>query len=250
MIKGYMMCDLKNELARKYMKVALKSFECVSDIFEIEVIQCITPNALLPILKDKYVVTQTRSPGEIAAMHSHYRMVKRLAAGEKFWIMEHDAYLINEETFRMLLSKWETFPVAEIGTSNEMYTMWQSVATEYATAIEAGTPHGPMSTLHKVAQSWCVRNNPGRAIYWPSNWKKDPRWVNVTGVGRSVNEAYGDPAVMIHSAVTQVVDEKYGGTVQDRKNPRYCTDGEFDITKVYTKDLHPDSYWVDLDSII
>lgn len=246
--KGYMMCDLKNDLARRYMDVALKSWECVSDIFEIEVIQCVTPKSLLPVLKDKYKTSDTRSPMEIAAMHSHYRMVKRLANGEKFWIMEHDAYLRNEKTFRMLMTKWAQFPVAEIGTSNEMYTMWPQIADEYAKAIEAGTPHGPMSTLHKVANAWCKKNKVSRNVYWPANWKKDSRWINVTGIGHTVDQAYNDPLVMIHSAVTQCVDEKYGGTVQDRKNPRYCTDGEFDIGKVYTKDLHPDSHWVDLDS--
>ena len=47
-----MQVDLNNPLAVKYMEYALKSFECVSDIFEIEVIQCITPDTFLPELEN------------------------------------------------------------------------------------------------------------------------------------------------------------------------------------------------------
>jgi len=46
-IQAYMQVELNNPLAVKYHEVALKSFERVSDIFEINVIQCLTPDTLL-----------------------------------------------------------------------------------------------------------------------------------------------------------------------------------------------------------
>ena len=251
MIKGYMIVDFNNDLAMRYAKASLKSWECVSDIFEVELMQCVTPETLLPELAGKYEPSIKRSPQEIAAYHSHYRLIKRMAEGEPLWVMEHDAYLINEEVFRMLMTKWQNFPVAQIGMANEMYTMWPEIAEEYCKIIEAGAPKGPMGTFHSVAERWCQKNKGagGRNIYWPTNWKKDPRWVNVTGIGYTVGEAYNNPAVMIHSPVTQVNDEKYGVTVQDRKNPKYLTNGFFDIKKNYTKEIHPDMHWVDLDSL-
>ena len=50
MIEAYMGVDLNNPLAVKYNELSLKSFECVSDVLNINVIQCITPDTLFPHL--------------------------------------------------------------------------------------------------------------------------------------------------------------------------------------------------------
>ena len=61
MIQAYMNVDLNNPLAVKYHQLSLKSFECVKDIFNINVLQCITPDTLLDIsFSDK----KKRSPQE------------------------------------------------------------------------------------------------------------------------------------------------------------------------------------------
>jgi len=236
-VKGIVQVDLNNDLAMRYLEVSLRSFECVSDIFEIEIEQCVTPDTLLDELKDVPLHTyQRRSPMELAAMHTHYRNAKRMSEGQKFWAMEHDAYLRNEEVFRMLMSKWHTFPCAEIGTSNEFYTMWPEVAKIFCAMVKDAPEKGPLSVLRIATDKWCNNvKHDKRTIYWPADRRIDERWCNVTGVDYRALSAARDPNVMIHSPITQLADEKYGGTVNDRKHGQKL------------KSLHPDFHWVDLD---
>lgn len=237
-IKGIVQVDLNNDLAKRYLEVSLRSFECVSDIFEIEVEQCVTPDTLLDELKDVPLHTYARrSPMELAALHTHYRNAKRMSEGQKYWAMEHDAYLRNEEVFRMLMSKWHTFPCAEIGTSNEFYTMCPEIGEKFCEMVRQAPERGPLSILRIVTDRWCkTTNHRRRTIYWPADRRHDPRWANVTGVDYTAHGAARHPEVMIHSPITQLADEKYGGTVNDRKHG------------IKLKRLHPDFHWVDLDS--
>ena len=245
--RGIIQVDLNNDLAKKYLDLALKSWERVSDIFEIEVIQCVTPDSLLEELSG--IPDSGRSPQELASIHSNYRAIKRMSEGDTFWAMEHDAYLRpeHEDTFRMLMSKWENFPVAELGMANEFYTMWPEIAVRWMNLIKQGWKSGPMGALHRATDLWCKNKKwDRRVIYWPLDWSKDPRWVNMTGVSINVGSAYRDPFTIINSPVTQIVDRKYGGTVTDR--PKQLRNGVYDISKIYNFQLHPDVQWVDLDS--
>jgi hypothetical protein len=253
MIKAVMQVDLDNTLALQYLELALKSYECVSDIFEIEVVQCVTPDTLLPELANipDHPRAANRSPQEIASIHSNYRMIKRISEGERFWVLEHDAYLRpeHEETFRMLMSKWQMFPSAELGMANEFYTMWPEIAKLWCDVYEQnGYVSGPMGTLHRVTDSWCRRKKWNRrTIYWPCDWSLDPRWVNMTGVANSVSASYRDPYIIINSPITQLMDEKHGGTVTDRKKQQK-NGGGYILEKLYSRDVHPDAQWVDLDT--
>ena len=86
--------DLNNPLAVKYHQLSLKSFECVKDIFNINVLQCITPDTLLDIsFSDK----KKRSPQEEATICSQYRLIERISQGEKLFVMEHDALSHSRE---------------------------------------------------------------------------------------------------------------------------------------------------------
>lgn len=248
MIKGYMQVDFNNSLATRYLDRTLKSFEPVSDIFQIEAIQCITPETLLPELKN--VPDQDfRSPQENASLHSNYRMMKRIAEGEKFWILEHDAYFRkeHEDVFRMIMSKWWIMPTACLGMANEFYTSQSPIAKIYCELVETGTRRNAMGILHLATDLWARRNNHKfNTIYWPCKWSLEPSWVNMTGVGDSCDKAHKDPTVVLNSPITQMVDLKYGSTVTDRK--KTLRKGVFDPTTIYTKEKHPDVYWVDLDN--
>jgi len=249
MIKGYMQADLNNPLAVRYVDYTLKSFEPVSDIFQIEVVQCITPDTLLPELKD-IPNQEVRSPQELGSLHSNYRMMKRILEGERFWILEHDAFFRaeHEDVFRMIMSKWWTMPTACLGMSNEFYTCKPEVAKVYCDLVESGTRRNSLGVLHLATDLWARRSkHKANTIYWPCNWSKDDRWVNRTGVGSSCSEAYNDPAVILESPITQAVDLKYGSTVTDRK--KTMRNGVFDPTTIYTKTKHPDVHWVDLDNL-
>jgi hypothetical protein len=258
MIKAYMQVDLNNELALRYMEVALKSFERVSDIFEIEVIQCITPETLLPELIDNPLITHTkdqvslrnRSPQELGSLHSNYRMIKRLAQGEKFWVLEHDAYLRpqHEDVFRMLMSKWRQFPAAGLGTAFEFYTMNSDISKIWINKFLSGTNLGPMGIMHSAIDQWSkTHNNNKRNIYWPANRFKHVEWTNKTGVDVGAHACHHRPKIIIDSPITQILDEKYGGTVIDRKKTR-GPDGKYDKTILYNRTKHPDVEWITLDN--
>lgn len=256
MIKSYMQVDLNNELAVRYMNYALKSFERVKDIFEIEVVQCITPETLLPELKDNPNITvdpktqkkyRNRSPCEIASLHSNYRMIKRFAEGERFFVLEHDAYLRpeHEDVFRMVMSKWREMPIILLGTAFEFYTMQPYLAREWIKVLENGTNLGPMGIAHQVG----THKVPGKFnnCYFPANRYKDPRWCNLTGVGKNTSMCYDDPNVLLNSPITQIADERYGGTVTDRD--WQLVDGKYIMEKTYNRTKHPDFEWITLDEI-
>lgn len=237
--------DLDNEVAVKYHEKALESFECVKDIFQIEVVQCVRPDTLLPELKD--IPNQDySSPMELAALHSHYKQIKKIASGYRCWVVEHDAYLRDEETFRMIMSKYYQMPVAQIGMANEFYTMWPEVAQKYIDMIMNRPRKGPMGMFHDAGDQFAREEGvSGNNIYWPARWKKNSEWVNKTGLAGSVTQAHNKPKKVINSPITQLIDERFGGTVQDR--PRYIKNGVFQKQEVYTKQLHPDMHWITLD---
>ena len=236
-----MQVDLNSSLALKYNEVALKSFERVSDIFQIEVVQCVLPSSFLPELD---AVTQTlkekRSPQEIASLQSNYRMAKRIAQGERFWVMEHDAYLRpeHEDVFRMIMSKWTTKDSSlVIGIANECWTTVPAIAKRYCEEIENGWATGPMALLHRVTEIYCNQKKTAyNDTYWPANRYKKASWCNKTGVDINVSLAYNKPRVLLDSPITQIMDEKLGGTVTDRKR-------KFDV---YDKKHHPDMEWISL----
>lgn len=238
MNKAYMQVDFNSSLAMKYCDLALKSFDRVSDILEIEVIQCVTPSTLLPELSDIPNALKKRSPQELASIHSNYHMAKRISQGERFWVLEHDAYLRpqHEDVFRMIMSKWKTKDsTLNIGMANEFWTTIPDIAALYCNRIKKGWPSGPMSLLHKVTDEYC-KNNKTKNTYWPANRFKNPQWCNKTGVDNNVSTAYNKPSVILDSPITQILDERYGGTVTDRKR-------SFDV---YDKNHHPDVEWVKL----
>jgi len=235
--KGIMNVDLNNPLALKYMNRALQSWQCISDLFEVVVVQCVTPDTLIPNLNSD--LPRGRSPQELAAFHSHYRVAKRIQNGERIWMMEHDAYLKpeGEEFMRTILSKWLTKNSSfQLGMANEFWTTTPTIAEKYCTAFEQGWTRGPMGLLHRVTDvDNRERDNHHADTYWPANRFKNKEWTNKTGLGIDVNSAYNEPRKIFDSPVTQILDESLGGTVIDTGKPKYI------------KENHPDVQWVTLD---
>lgn len=234
--RGIMNVDFGNPLAVKYMNVALESFQRVSDIFEVTVVQCITPDTLLPNVNNNL---SGRSPQELAAFHTHYRAAKRMASGERIWMLEHDAYLRpeGEEFFRMIMSKWLNKKSSmQLGMANEFWMTIPPIAKMYCEAFENNYDRGPMQLLHTVTDKYCRQNNNRHNnTYWPSNRFKNPHWCNKTGMNTDVSSAYNNPVKQWDSPIIQILDEKYGGTVTDTGKSKYI------------KKNHPDVEWIELD---
>jgi len=242
MIEAYMQVDLNNPLAVAYMKHALKSYEIVSDIFRVNVIQCVTPDTLLKELKDIPNQLTNRSPQELASLHSNYRAAKRMAAGERFWTLEHDAYLRpeHEDVFRMIMSKWLTKKsTISLGMANEFWTTIPEIAELFCQEIEKGWFKGPMGLLHRVTDIYLKNKPETRDTYWPANRFINKKWVNKTGVGINVSNAYSGPKVVLDSPICQVMDENRGRTVTDRPKTQKIS---------HSKELNPDYKWIILDS--
>lgn len=249
MIQAYMQVDLNNPLAVRYKDRALESFKPVEDIFQIHVVQCVTPDTLLPELD--YISSDSRSPQEMGSFHSAYRMAKRIAEGEKLWVMEHDAYLRPKhiDIFRMIMTKWKQMPTIVLGTAMEIWTCRQGVAQEWLNLVRknGSKSRGPMSCLHAATDTYCRDNKINyNVVYWPMSRRKDPRWVNLMGIGTNASVAHTDPAHILHAPCTQIVDEKYGGTVTDR--PKSMRNGKYDMTTMYRREKHPDFEWISLDN--
>lgn len=234
--RGIMNVDFGNPLAVRYMNVALESFQRVSDIFEVTVVQCITPDTLLPNVNNNL---SGRSPQELAAFHTHYRHAKRIANGERIWMMEHDAYLRpeGEEFFRMIMSKWKTKRSSlQLGMANEFWTTIPPIAKKFCDRFENNYKRGPMMLLHTVTDEYCKEvGNKHNNTYWPSNRYKNPEWANKTGMNTDVSSAYRSPVKQWDSPIIQIIDEKYGGTVTDTGKRKY------------DRDVHPDYEWIKLD---
>lgn len=228
--KGIMNVDLNNPLAVRYMEVALKSWERVSDVFEIEVVQCITPDTLLPDVNND---TSQRSPQELAAFHTHYRHAKRIQNGERLWMMEHDAYFRpeGEEFFRMIMTKWERkISSFQLGMANEFWTTSADIAKRYCEFFEKGYKRGPMALLHQMTDiDMREKGNKHPSTYWPANRFKNPEWMNMTGLHVDVSMAYNQPLKLFPSPVTQVLDGALGGTVTDTGKKKYIVANTPDV---------------------
>lgn len=243
MIEAYMQVDLNNPLAVSYMRHALKSFDRVSDIFHINVIQCITPSTLLKI---NFSETKNRSPQEKAALCSQYRIAKRMANGEKIWMMEHDAYLIpeREEVFRMIMTKYSSMPVCNIGVAMEFYYIRADLAKIFCEYIEndantSANLKGPMGILHRVADLHCAKNKNNRNnVYWPKVGKE-----NLTGIAPNVSLAHKNPKITMPSPITQLIDTTKGTTVIDRDQLQ--GDKLF-----YKKETHPNFHFISIDKTL
>jgi len=153
MIDAYMICDMGNPLSMRYVELSLASFEPVSDIVSITPVQCTTPDTLpirfeknqepIPFYvgeagPDDYLHARffggTFCDNEVynSIMHSQLMLIERIAAGEPIAIMEHDAALINEETFRTMVDEhWGEVDVFMPGTCMEFYGMTQRYAEKF-----------------------------------------------------------------------------------------------------------------------
>jgi hypothetical protein len=179
-IKFYQIVMKGNPISEEYARLSRESFECVSDIIEIEQFDAITPESpeydshqsrynwqrsLMRMdnrsTQDQESYDHPHSPSERAGMCSHWELLRqRSETDERFYVMEHDSYLWpqHEEVFRGLL---ETIDVLEHEYANiGLYMGCYSVSKEFANlAFDLlknqnfpinGGPYGCMERLFKT----------------------------------------------------------------------------------------------------
>jgi hypothetical protein len=138
-----MICDFNNPISMRYVDLSLESFKAVEDLIHITPVQCTTP-ATLPIRYRKTVQGEENCPHYVSElpdhcrprhyggtfcddpiynciMHSHMQYVKRIAQGEELMIMEHDAALINEDSFREMFDMFWGADTFFPGACMELY---------------------------------------------------------------------------------------------------------------------------------
>lgn len=107
-MKAYMIADLNNPVSVRYTEIALESWS-KQDILDIEVIQCYTPDTIAdlePLYNWKPLLHgmqrgQMSTKSERAGDISHWQLIKKRAESDaRFYVMEHDSYLLDADEFK------------------------------------------------------------------------------------------------------------------------------------------------------
>lgn len=178
-----MIVDFDNPVSVQYMNKSIESFAPVKDILSITPVQCTTPETL-PIRFKKnqepippFILDNGKDycrprffggnfddlPLYQSIMHSHYILIMRIALGEDIAIMEHDAALVNEESFRaMIEAAWGKVDGFFPGSMMEFYSLSEEYAQWYINLLHHFPSEdrftGPMGILSQ-----------SRALGWNDN---------------------------------------------------------------------------------
>src|SRR6056300_797664 len=190
-MKAYMIMDFNNPVSVSYSKMSIESFKCVEDLIEIIPIQCTKPKDLVWIdevdqwgvgpmieiegLKFSFWPHQVIRSGdrdwtkiEKAVVVSHLKLMLK-EEQERFIIMEHDAYLTDEEKFRSDFKRMTNYAIWMPGIAMECYSIsnkfkdymkWFIVEKNWNTF--AG---GPMGYIEKISREW--------KRLWPKDGRKN-----------------------------------------------------------------------------
>jgi len=170
MIDAYMLVDFNNPLSLQYMNLSLESFSAVDDIVKITPVQCTTPETLpirfqkneepLPpyidrnnpndVLRPRYFGGSFCDTGTYQAiMYSQYQLIQRIANGEPIAIMEHDAALVNEDSFREMVDLfWAQVDVFIPGACLEFFGLSQKYAKWMVDVLDNFPTFGKPNSHH------------------------------------------------------------------------------------------------------
>lgn len=211
-VKAFQIVDFNNPLSVEYFEYSQTSFSPVKDVIDITPVQATIPSTLqLPKI---YGDDKKRSDYEKACFESHYNLVKKLATGNSFFILEHDAYLWPEriDIFYELIDNYDTYSVFYIGIANEFYTMRCDVARNYTNIVERGqVKSGPMGTV--IDSQKGVISPIDSLKLWPVKGQK-----NLICSSLSLSDAANGEGILYPAPVTQHLIIDKGSTIITRKN--------------------------------
>lgn len=187
------------------MKASLKSFACVSDLITIHPYPCVTPDRIHEF-DIPWNETKHRSPKEKATLLSHYDLWQY----DRCMIMEHDAYLLDEEAFRLYFKDIDECQVWMPGIAVECYSLSSNAAENASALLEHDIihkNHGPMGTIFHS------NKRPGN-VYFPCDHDNvSCAWSPVNCI--SALKLKPD-AKLLPLATTQMMDISLGTTIDDR----------------------------------
>jgi hypothetical protein len=195
-----MIVDFDNPVSVQYMKKSIESFAPVKDILSITPVQCTTPKTLpiryqenenpIPFyvthdgndyLKERFFGgTFDDHPIYQSIMHSHYMLIKRMADGEDdLVVMEHDAALVNEESFRAMYEMaWGNVDGFFPGVCMEFYRLsWEY--SQWFIGLLDNFPYtknrysGPMGIIHHDDRLGWKHPNRDWLMHCKEYWSKD-----------------------------------------------------------------------------
>jgi len=200
--------DLNNWKSIKYAEKSLETFAPVSDLIEIETYQCYVPDTLPSF---KWNENKKRTLTEKSILYTYYELMTRIADGEKFIIMEHDAYLNPDriDIFRKWFSdsNLDRFSIWNVGIAIEFHTLSKEIAQTFLKIMESDhteSAKGPMSIIAKSHN----RINAGKILFPVAGG------VNLMCVAENTRNADKGIGEIYNSPVTQMVDRKIGVTIE------------------------------------
>lgn len=208
--KAKQLVDFNNPTSMKYMEYSHKSFNPVSDILDIEPIQCVTP---LTLPSDfNFTPKKKRTIYEKACYVSHFSLIKQLSEGDSFFVLEHDAYLRpgQEELFRVLLTSAHELDIFYCGIANEFYTLSSKSAQLVVEMAERNNHNnGPMGAVLEAGKQ--LRLN-GKFLF-PVTGQK-----NLISLDTDIESCVRGKGTVYDAPVTQHVNIKLGVTIKERAN--------------------------------
>jgi len=244
-----------NERSEEYAYLSQRSFQRAIDdgyIDSIETFDAITPE--IPDFQehvDKYTWSKSlmladtlgqnpddHSPTEKAGMCSHWELMRQQGeSDEKFWIMEHDTWLLEEryESFKLLSEYAENTLYANIGLFMGMYCMDKSFAHwghYMLTQKDFPINCGPYCVLQRLFRTFTTRHLelPEINYYGIRNTALHP-WTgcDTIGVGRDIGVYFNKrdkhktgiptPTTQLISKRLSVTQEHHGYSDKNQDEP-------------------------------
>jgi len=228
-MKAYMIADLNNPVSVQYTEIALESWS-KQDILDIEVIQCYTPDTiseLEPLYNWKPLLHgmqrgKMSSPSERAGDISHWQLIKKRAESrERFYVMEHDSYLLDADEFKRQFdfTMEHGLSYANHGLFMSCYSL-SRVAAIYMHDLLVNQAFplngGPYGCMERLVKTYLSNHRGDWGQYtWMCHHPNIPH-VNVGRTSEELRDTYNYPAKTspFKLASTQVISKSFGITQQ------------------------------------
>jgi len=227
-MKAYMLANLDDPISVQYTEIALESW-AKQYILDIEVVQCYTPDTITdlePLYNWKPLLHgmqrgENSSPSERAGDISHWQLLHKRAEGDaRFYVMEHDSYLLDADEFERQFdfTMEHNLAYANHGLFMSCYSVSEDAA-KYMThlLLKRGFPlnGGPFGCMERLVKTYISDNpNDTKGFRWMCHHPNADH-VNVGGSSEALRDTYNFYAkekTPFTLASTQVISKSFGIT--------------------------------------
>ena len=226
-MKSYMIANLNDPVSVQYTEIALESWK-KQNILDIEVIQCYTPDTISEIeplynwqpLLQKMQIGETSSSSERAGDISHWQLLKKRAEShERFYVMEHDSYLLDADEFKRQydFTMEHGLSYANHGLFMSCYSFSRPAAIFMNDLLlEHRFPlnGGPYGCVERMVKTYLTHKRPDGDKYTWMCHHPNTKHVNVGRTAEDLFLTYNYQASHspFKSASTQVISKSFGIT--------------------------------------